>query len=162
MTSLQGERVSLEAVGPEHVEPLKEMRASPEVVRWWEPAGEGWPFTLEPQVEGLVILVDGEPAGYVQFTEESDPMAKHADVDIFLGTVYQDQGLGTDALRTIVRHLLEQRGHHRITLSTSVENARAIHCYKKVGFRTVGTLRKSALSHRSGQWEDELLMELVV
>lgn len=84
MTGLQGERVSLEAVGPEHAEPLKEMRASPEVVRWWEPAGEGWPLTLEPQVEGLVILVDGEPAGYVQFTEEPDPMAKHADVDIFL------------------------------------------------------------------------------
>ncbi len=162
MTGLQGERVSLEAVGPEHAEPLKEMRASPEVVRWWEPAGEGWPLTPEPQVEGLVILVDGEPAGYVQFTEEPDPMAKHADVDIFLGPAYQDQGLGTDALRTIVRHLLEERGHHRITLGTSVENARAIHCYKKVGFRTVGTLRKSALSHRSGQWEDELLMELVV
>ena len=162
MTSMQGERVSLEPVGPEHVEPLREMRASPEVERWWEPAGEGWPLSAEPQVEGLVILAGGEPAGYVQFTEESDPAAKHADVDIFLGPEYQDQGLGTDALRTIVRHLLEERGHHRITLGTSVENARAIRCYEKVGFRTVGTLRKSALSHRSGQWEDELLMELVV
>ena len=77
-------------------------------------------------------------------------------VDIFLGPEYQDRGLGTDALRTIVRHLLDERGHHRITLGTSVQNARAIRCYEKVGFRTVGTMRKSALSHRNGQWEDEL------
>jgi aminoglycoside 6'-N-acetyltransferase len=162
VTSLRGERVSLDAVRAEHVERLMEMRASPEVERWWEPPPEGWPLEAEPQVQSFVILSGGEPAGFLQFAEEPDPAAKHADVDIFLGPAYQDQGLGTDALRAIVRHLIEERGHHRITLGTSVDNSRAIRCYEKVGFRTVGTLRKAALSHRSGQWEDELLMELVV
>ena len=47
VTSMQGARVSLEPVGPEHVEPLRERRASPEVERWWEPAGEGWPLSAE-------------------------------------------------------------------------------------------------------------------
>jgi hypothetical protein len=31
-----------------------------------------------------------------------------------------------------------------------------------VGFRRVGVLRKSARSGVTGEWEDELLMELVV
>ena len=153
----------MEAIRPEHVDRLKEMRASPEVQRWgWEPPPNGWPLEPEPQVQRFVILRDGEPAGYLQFWEEPNPWGKHADVDILLGPAHQDQGLGTDAMRTIVRHLLEERGHHRITLGTSVENARAIRCYEKVGFRTVGTLRKAALSHLTGEWEDELLMELVV
>jgi len=52
--------------------------------------------------------------------------------------------------------------HHRITLGTSVDNARAIRCYEKVGFRKVGVMRKSNRSHVTGEWEDELLMELVV
>jgi aminoglycoside 6'-N-acetyltransferase len=65
-------------------------------------------------------------------------------------------------MRAVVHHLIEDRGHHRITLGTSVDNARAIHVYEKVGFRRVGVMRKAALSHISGEWEDEFLMELVV
>jgi aminoglycoside 6'-N-acetyltransferase len=57
----------------------------------------------------------------------------------------------------IVRHLVEERGHHRIRLSTAVDNARAIRVYEKVGFRPVGVTRKSNLNELSGEWEDELL-----
>ena len=59
-------------------------------------------------------------------------------------------------------HLVEDRGHHRITLSTAVDNARAIHVYEKIGFRQVGVTRKSDLDARTGEWRDELLMEYVV
>ena len=64
-------------------------------------------------------------------------------------------------MRAITRHLIEQRGHHRITLTTWPHNARAIRVYEKVGFRQVGVTR---LSERGddGTWHDELLMELVV
>jgi aminoglycoside 6'-N-acetyltransferase len=65
-------------------------------------------------------------------------------------------------MRAVIRHLIEDRGHHRITLSASVDNARAIRVYEKVGFRRVGVMRKASLRHLTGQWEDELLMELVV
>lgn len=51
-------------------------------------------------------------------------------------------------MRTVVRHLIEARGHHRITLSTSVDNARAIHVYEN--FRRVGVMRKAAFSHVTG------------
>jgi aminoglycoside 6'-N-acetyltransferase len=156
------ERLVLEPVRPEHADRLRALRRTPEVARWWHPAPAGWPLDHEADLYKLAIVVDGEVAGYVQFWEEPDPTARHADVDIFLGPGSQDRGLGTEAMRAVVRHLIEERGHHRITLGTSVDNARAIRCYEKVGFREVGVMRKSNRSHLTGEWEDELFMELVV
>jgi aminoglycoside 6'-N-acetyltransferase len=157
-----GERLVLEPVRAEHAERLRRLRATPEVARWWEPAPDGWPLDPEPELQKLALLVDGEVARYVQFWEEPDPTGRHADVDVFLGPGEQDRGLGTEAMRAVVRHLVEDRGHHRITLGTSVDNTRAINVYETVGFRRVGVMRKAALSHLSGEWEDEFPMELVV
>ena len=160
--TLRSDRLLLEPVLPEHAERLRMLRATPEVARWWDPPPAGWPLNDEPDLHMLTVLVDGEPAGYIQFWEEPDPDAWHADVDIFLGRGAQGRGLGPEAMRTVIRYLVEDRGHHRITLGTSVENARAIRSYEKVGFRRVGVMRKAARSHRTGDWEDELLMEYVV
>jgi aminoglycoside 6'-N-acetyltransferase len=154
--------IMLEPVRPEYAERLREMRRSPEVARWWDPAPDGWPLEPEPGLEKRTVIVDGELAGYIQFEEELDESWRHADVDILLGPASQDRGLGTEAMRMILRYLIEERGHHRVTLSTSVDNARAIRVYEKVGFRRVGVTRKAYRSHISGEWEDELLMEYVV
>jgi aminoglycoside 6'-N-acetyltransferase len=152
----------LEPMRPEHAEPLRAMRSSPEVARWWGPPPDGWPLEIETSLEKRAIIVDGELGGFIQFEEELDEEFRHADVDIFLGPGNQDRGLGTEAMRTIVRHLIEERGHHRVTLTTSVDNARAIRVYEKVGFRRVGVMRKSTRSSVTGECEDELLMEYVV
>jgi aminoglycoside 6'-N-acetyltransferase len=159
---LRGERVVIVPVGPEHAARLRELRAHPEVARWWDPPPEGWPLGPEPDIERFAILLAGEPVGALQFWEESDEDLRHVDVDIFLGPEHQDQGLGTEAMRVMIRHLLDDRGHHRITLSTAVDNAPAIRVYEKLGFRTVGVTRKSQRRAATGQWEDELLMEYVV
>jgi aminoglycoside 6'-N-acetyltransferase len=159
--ALRSERLVLEPTRPEHAERLRALRRTPEVEHWWQPLEEGWPLT-EPDLHKLTVLVDGEVAGFIQYWEEPDPSARHADVDIFLGPDHQDRGLGTEAMRTVVRHLIDDRGHHRITLGTSVDNARAVRAYEKVGFRTVGVMRKASLRHRTGEWEDEYLMEYVV
>jgi aminoglycoside 6'-N-acetyltransferase len=158
----RSEKLVLEPTRPEHAERLRALRGTPEVARWWDGPEEGWPLTAEPDLHKLTILFDGEVAGFVQYWEEPDPSGRHADVDIFLGPGHQDRGLGTEAMRTVVRHLIDERGHHRITLGTSVDNARAIRAYEKIGFRTVGVMRKAALSHLTGEWEDEYLMEYVV
>lgn len=70
---IEGERLALEPVRPEHAERLVELRRTPEVTRWWDPPPEGWPLKDEADMCGLTILVDGEVAGYVQFWEEPDP-----------------------------------------------------------------------------------------
>jgi aminoglycoside 6'-N-acetyltransferase len=162
LTQLRGERVVIVPAGSEHAERLRELRAHPEVARWWGPPPRDWPLGPEPDIERFAILLEGEPVGALQFWEETDPGLRHADVDILIAHDSQDRGLGTEAMRVIVRHLVEERGHHRVTLSTAVDNARAIHVYEKVGFRPVGVTRKSSLNELSGEWEDELLMEYVV
>ena len=160
---IQGERLLLEPLRPEHADRLRALRQAPEVARWWDPPEEGWPLAQQDDADHkLTITVGGEVAGFLQFWEEPDPDARHADVDIFLGPDHQEQGLGPEALRTLIRHLIEQRGHHRITLTTSTANERAIRVYEKVGFRRVGVLSKSHRSRATGEWQDELLMELVV
>jgi aminoglycoside 6'-N-acetyltransferase len=162
MEELRGERVVIVPAGPENAERLRALRTDPEVARWWDPPPDEWPLAEEPGLRVFALLVDGEPAGALQYWEESDPGSRCADVDILLGADHQGRGLGTEAMRLIVRHLVEDRDHHRITLSTAVDNARAIHVYEKVGFRPVGVTRKSDLDERTGEWRDELLMEYVV
>jgi aminoglycoside 6'-N-acetyltransferase len=57
--------------------------------------------------------------------------------------------------------LIEERGHHRITIDPAADNEAAIRCYQKAGFTVVGTLRRASRETSSGSWRDELLMELV-
>jgi aminoglycoside 6'-N-acetyltransferase len=159
-TTIRGERVTLRPFAPADTKALKAIRDEPEVIRWWDVQTDEWPED-DPGLELLVIEYEDATAGLVQLWEEPDEDYRHADVDILLTTRLHGRGLGTDAMRAITRHLIEHRGHHRITLTTWPGNARAIRVYEKVGFRRVGTTR---LSERGadGTWHDELLMELVV
>ena len=160
MERVEGERVTLRPIAPGDREPLKAIRDEPEVVRFWGEQTAEWPGD-DPTVEEWVVEHGGELAGFVQFFEEPDEDYRYADVDILLATRFHGQGLGTDAMRAIMGHLIEQRGHHRITLTTWPHNARAIHVYEKLGFRQVGITRKSERGD-DGRWHDELLMEYVV
>jgi aminoglycoside 6'-N-acetyltransferase len=60
-----------------------------------------------------------------------------------------------------VGHLIEVRGHHRITIDPASDNAAAIRSYEKAGFRRVGLMRR-AWRDPSGIWRDAVMMELVV
>ena len=115
----------------------------------------------EEELTKLVVTLGEQVVGFVQVFEEPDPGSRYADVDIFIAPEHQDQGLGTEAFGLVLSHLFDERGHHRVTLTTSPDNARAIHVYEKLAFRRVGVLRRSQRIQPSGEWEDELLMELV-
>ena len=68
--------------------------------------------------------------------------------------------MGTDAVRTVVRHLVEDRGHHRIVIDPAADNVVAIRCYEKAGFRPVGVLRRYERGP-DGTFHDGLLMDLL-
>jgi aminoglycoside 6'-N-acetyltransferase len=159
---IEGERVALRPTTPDDRAALRRIREEPAIRQWWQPQSPEWPGD-EEDVELFTITRGGEDEviGLVQFWEDPDPDTRHADVDILLATKHQDQGLGTDAMRTIVTHLTRDRGHHRITLTMSPDNARAARVYEKVGFRRVGITRRSE-RRADGHWYDELLMEYVV
>jgi aminoglycoside 6'-N-acetyltransferase len=142
------------------VQPLRAIRDEPEVSRWWG--------TLEPgELEGFVaeetafaIEVDGEVIGAIQYAEEEDPMYRHAGIDVYVTAARHRQGYGSEAVRVLARYLIEERGHHRLTIDPSASNAAAIAAYRKVGFRPVGVMR-SYERGPDGTWHDGLLMDLL-
>ncbi len=134
---------------------------TPEVARWWDVPDEGFPLTDDPGATRLVIEVDGAVAGLIQFSEELEPKYRHASVDLFLAPELHGRGLGTEAVRAVVRHLIDERGHHRITIDPAAENATAIRAYEKAGFTRVGIMRRYERDVGGGGWHDGLLMEYV-
>jgi aminoglycoside 6'-N-acetyltransferase len=141
---------------------LLRIHETPEVRRWWGPPDEGFPLADEPEATRQTIEVDGAIAGMIQFSEELEPKYRHAGIDLFLDPVLHGRGLGTEAVRQVVRQLVEDRGHHRITIDPAADNAAAIRAYEKVGFRAVGVMRRYERDVDGDGWHDGLLMELVV
>jgi len=140
---------------------LLRIHSTPEVARWWDDPDEGFPWTDDPEANRLTIEIDGAVAGLIQFAEELDPKYRHATVDLFLDPALHGRGLGTEALRRIVWYLIDDRGHHRITIDPAAANTAAIRAYEKVGFRPVGVLRRYERDSDGRGWHDGLLMELV-
>jgi aminoglycoside 6'-N-acetyltransferase len=141
---------------------LRRILGEPAVARWWDAPEDDFPWDDDPDTERLVIEVDGAVGGMIQFSEEADPKYRHASLDLFLDPALHGRGLGTEAVRRVVRHLLDERGHHRITIDPSAANAAAIRSYEKVGFRPVGVMRRYERDVDGRGFHDGLLMELVV
>ena len=154
-------RVVLRPLADEDVEELLRIHRTPEVVRWWDEPEPDFPADEDPETVRLTILVDGAVAGLVQFWEETEPKYRHAGVDLFLDPALHGQGLGTEALRQVVRHLLGERGHHRIAIDPAAANIAAIRAYEKVGFRPVGVMRRYERDPDGEGWHDGLLMDLL-
>jgi aminoglycoside 6'-N-acetyltransferase len=153
--------IDLRALAPRDAAELRRIRSTPEVARWWEPPEDDFPFGDEDDVTRLTIEVDGAVAGMVQFGEEVDPKYRHASIDLFLDPALHGRGIGTEVVRRVVRHLIGERGHHRITIDPAADNAAAIRAYEKVGFRPVGVMRRYERDVDGRGWHDGLLMELL-
>ena len=152
--------MTLRPLAPGDESELLRIHQTPEVLRWWDVPAEGFPWD-EPESTRLTIEVDGRVAGLIQFWEEPEPKYRHAGIDLFLDPKLHGQGLGTEAVRRLVRHLIDERGHHRITIDPATDNAAAIRAYEKVGFRPVGVLRRYERDVGGEGWHDGLLMELL-
>jgi aminoglycoside 6'-N-acetyltransferase len=161
MTELRGEHVVLRPIGPDDVEPLRAIREAPEVMARWGTIEDDFPLGDEPTATRYTIVVGDEPAGMVQYSEENEPDYRHAEIDIFLDPRFHNRGLGPDAMRTLIDHLVDDRGHHRVILSVDVENEQAMRAYEKTGFRRVGLMRLAGRVPGSSEWGDEYLMEWV-
>jgi aminoglycoside 6'-N-acetyltransferase len=154
---LRGERVVLRPAGDADLLRLQEIRAEPSVARWWVAVDPLWDEDELP----WVIEVGGEAAGYLSMYEENEPDFRHVGIDLFLADRFQGRGLGPEALRLAIAHLIDDRGHHRVTIDPQAANARAVAAYEKVGFRRVGVMRQYTRDAVSREWSDALLMELL-
>lgn len=164
---LVGGLATLRPGRPEDLPALREVLAEPAVTRWWgepEPADYTAAKLLgtggDAEAVLLVIEVGAAVAGGIEYHEENEPMYRHAGIDIYLGGRYQGRGVGTEAVGMLARFLIEQRGHHRLTIDPAAANTGAIRCYAKVGFRPVGIMRRYERGP-DGTFHDGLLMDLL-
>jgi RimJ/RimL family protein N-acetyltransferase/N-acetylglutamate synthase-like GNAT family acetyltransferase len=135
---------------------LHEWVRRPHVAEWWSEPG-----TLEeieadylPTLDGssstraFIASLDGEPIGFIQvyvvqgsgdgwWEDETDAGARG--IDQFLADPGRlNQGLGTAMIKAFVERLFEDPGVSKVQTDPSPDNARAIGCYRKVGFEDVG------------------------
>jgi aminoglycoside 6'-N-acetyltransferase len=151
-----------------------------EVVRnFWHGATESFPMPriLEkygPRVRGeapatpCFICVDDRPIGYLQFYRTDDwpewrdvigleAMADRWALDVVIGEPERwGQGLGTRAVRSLLRYLFGERGAGEVVLTPLADNARAIRSYEKAGFRKRRFVPNGEL--HDGQRRDAWLM----
>ena len=162
---LAGDRVLIRPGQPQDVAALQAILAEPEVAAWWgdpQPAAETEAKLLGggPGEALLVIEADGQVAGGIEYSEENEPMYRHAGIDIYLSSRFSGQGLGTEAVTLLAAFLMRERGHHRLTIDPAAANLPAIRCYEKAGFRRVGVMREYERG-RDGRFHDGLLMDLL-
>jgi aminoglycoside 6'-N-acetyltransferase len=160
---LHGQQVVIRPLARDDVAAVARIQAEPGVACWWGLPDETKLHRMTrgaTSVQAFVIEHQGEVAGLIQFFEEDDPDFRHAGIDLFLAERHQRRGLGPDALRTVARYLIEQRGHHRLTIDPAASNQAAIRAFAKVGFHPVGVLREYWRAP-DGTWRDGLLMELL-
>lgn len=162
--SLSGALVRLRAATHDDIPALSEIRSTPEVYSRWgggdDLFGAVAADLADPGTRLLVILYENRVVGAIQWSEEEDPDYRHAGIDIYLAPSVHGRGLGTDAVRTVARHLIADLGHHRLVIDPAADNQAAIRCYAKVGFRPVGIMRGYERGP-DGTWHDGMLMDLL-
>jgi aminoglycoside 6'-N-acetyltransferase len=162
--TLQGELVSLRPLRPEDRPAILEVLRDPSVVAIWDTRGAEHSadelLAGDHNFNAWAIEVDGELAGSIQASENDDEDYRSAGIDIVMHSRFQGRGLGTDAVRTLARYLLEVRGHHRLTIDPAADNLRAIRTYEKVGFKPVGVMRRYERGV-DGTYHDGLLMDML-
>jgi RimJ/RimL family protein N-acetyltransferase len=170
---LTGAKTVLRRVRREDVQLFVQWLNDPEVMRHW--AGLSETLSAQdakemvdefmdsgPGVACLIIEAEGAPVGFIELAGEPDDAnySHKVELDICIGIPARwHQGLGSDALMTLLRWYFTQTGIVRVFLQPRVNNPRAIHVYEKVGFRKEGVLRWGEMT--DGVLHDTVMMAAI-
>jgi aminoglycoside 6'-N-acetyltransferase len=159
---LKGPRMSVRPATEDDVQAILAVLREPAVARWWGPVDEPEVLRTIREDGAFAAEVEGRVMGILLCHEENEPDYRHAALDISLHPDFHGRGFGQEALELLVDHLIDERGHHRVTIDPAAANAVAIRCYERVGFRPVGIMREYERDRDSGRgWRDGLLMDLL-
>ena len=144
---------------------------SPEILRMYgtilpkkgvsynEKAARAWVERQMNDPLGFCIDKDGALVGALRI-HSLDEQDARASIGIgLLDDTRLSQGIGTAALRLILKHAFTTMGLHRISLRALEYNARAIAAYRKVGFVEEGLLRESCKV--GDEWHNDVMMGLL-
>jgi aminoglycoside 6'-N-acetyltransferase len=163
-TMLRGDLVTLRPATTGDIPALARIRTAPEVYARWR-GGDNLTAAVaedleDPETRTFAIEYGGRVVGAIQWGAETDPDYRHASIDIYLDPAVHGRGVGTDAVRALARHLIDDHEYHRLVIDPAADNIAAIRCYRKAGFRPVGVMRQYERGP-DGIWHDGLMMDLL-
>lgn len=178
MTIVLNEDLRLRALEPGDSNTLVRWLSDPEVLSYYE--GRDRPHDLasvqehfidhQDEMSSYIMEYKGTDIGYIQIYPLDEEEAQiygyqgHSaglyGMDQFIGeTEYWNQGIGSQLITAVVKHLVEKRGASKIVLDPQAWNTRAIRVYEKCGFTKKKYLEKHEL--HEGELRDCWLMEYV-
>jgi RimJ/RimL family protein N-acetyltransferase len=110
----------------------------------------------DPSRYTRAITVDGKYLGEVVLTINDDN--RSAGMRIMIQDGF-GKGYGTAAIKHVLDYAFNERNLHRVDLEVYEFNDRAIHVYKKCGFREEGRLRDALLW--DGVFHDAIVMSVL-
>ncbi|CAG9623440.1 GNAT family N-acetyltransferase [Sutcliffiella rhizosphaerae] len=130
---------------------------------------EEYTITLEEEVEWLknnkeknqLVLVAenaSEIVGMLNVTRGSRKRVSHiCFLGISIQSAYCNNGLGSEMLLKMLEWAKKDKHIEKVSLEVFSHNERAIHVYKKLGFKVEG-LKEKHVKFEDGTYSDELLM----
>ena len=106
----------------------------------------------------LVARVEGKATGGASMHPQTDKRAHVAQFGIFICDGYRNLGLGT-AITKEFSEIAKKRGFEILQLSVFANNTRALHVYKKCGFKEIGRLSQD-IKFPNGEYTDRIILEL--
>lgn len=172
-------RIEFRAVAQADVPDIQRWLSDPEVAEWWRAndlsleamIGKYTPIIDgSDKVRGFVIVVDGDPVGYIQayrladhpeYQQAVDVDPEAVATDLFIGKrSHRGRGWGTEVLRQFLGRVIFGKMAARVAMiAPEAGNARAIRVYARLGFRWVKTVPVPD-DDRPGEVIDEYVMLL--
>jgi len=107
-----------------------------------------------------MVLLEGDVLiGHISL-HDIDHLNRHGFIGIFIGEEeHRGRGYGAEAIRLVLDFGFKTMNLHSILLSVIADNAAAIACYKKVGFRESG--RRREYKFKGGKYFDVIYMDIL-
>jgi ribosomal-protein-alanine N-acetyltransferase len=105
-------------------------------------------YAAQRGVNWAVTLVDPEIVVGIFSLHHWDPYHRRAEAGYGLAHAYWGQGIGSEALRAVVRFGFVELNLNRIYAQTIADNHESVRLLERMGFRREGTFRKHS-------WEDD-------
>lgn len=116
-------------------------------------------MACEGQNYAMVLLSGDRLIGNISLME-IDNISRRATVGLFIGDAEnRGKGYGAEALRLLLGYGFQTLNLHNIMLHVHADNAQAIACYKKVGFREFGRRREALF--KKGAYIDVVHMDIL-
>jgi RimJ/RimL family protein N-acetyltransferase len=107
----------------------------------------------------FAIEIDGEAAGAISLHPREDVHAHSAEVGCWIGEVYWNRDIASDAMRAICTYGFATLGLRRIYAHVFEWNPASMRMLEKAGWQFEGRLRQSA--HKDGQTVDEFVYAIL-